>query len=101
MIQVTNYRKVETEEGNRKKFEKTRWLTALRQTKLPVHICWAAAARVAMAYYLKEQVCQEAKLTIMKGLGHFCQLGSPQEWLRYVSSFHKKGKSMIMLVQPP
>jgi len=79
--------------NDRKKFEKTRWLPALGQTKLPVHICWGdddAVAKVEMAYYLKEHVCKSAKLTIMKGLGHFCQLSSPKEWLRHVSSFYAK-----------
>lgn len=79
--------------NDRKRFEKTRWLPALGQTKLPIHLCWGdedAVARVEMAYYLKEHVCKDATLTIMKGLGHFCQLGSPQKWLEYVSDFYKK-----------
>lgn len=79
--------------NDRKRFEKTRWLPALAQTKLPVHICWGdedAVARVEMAYYLKEKVCPNATLTIMKGLGHFCQLGSPEKWVEYVNSFYKK-----------
>jgi len=79
--------------NDRKKFEKTRWLPALGQTKLPIHLCWGdedAVARVAMAYYLKEQVCKDATLTIMKGLGHFCQLGSPQKWVEYVSEFYSQ-----------
>jgi len=78
--------------NDRKRFEKTRWLPALAQTKLPVHLCWGdadAVAKVEMAYYLKENVCKEAKLTIMKGLGHFCQLGSPSTWLKNVLSFYK------------
>ena len=79
--------------NDRKRFEKTRWLPALAQTKLPVHICWGdedAVARVAMAHYLKEKICTNATLTIMKGLGHFCQLGSPDQWVEYVSAFYIK-----------
>lgn len=79
--------------NDRKRFEKTRWLPALAQTKLPVHICWGdedAVARVEMAYHLKEKVCKNAELTIMKGLGHFCQMGSPEKWVAYVSAFYKK-----------
>ena len=79
--------------NDRKQFEKTRWLPALAQTKLPVHICWGdkdAVARVEMAYFLKEKICTNATLTIMKGLGHFCQLGSPEKWVEYVSAFYKK-----------
>lgn len=77
---------------DRKRFEKTRWLPALGQTKLPIHICWGdedAVAKVEMAHYLKEKVCKNAKLTIMKGLGHFCQLGSPDKWIESVSAFYK------------
>jgi pimeloyl-ACP methyl ester carboxylesterase len=79
--------------NDRKRFEKTRWLPALAQTKLPIHICWGdedAVARVEMAYHLKEKICQNATLTIMEGLGHFCQLGSPEKWVEYVSGFYKK-----------
>ncbi|MFK7773749.1 MAG: alpha/beta fold hydrolase [Saprospiraceae bacterium] len=79
--------------NDRKRFEKTRWLPALAQTKLPVHICWGdddAVARIEMAHYLKENICQNATLTIMKGLGHFCQLGSPQKWVKYVGRFFEK-----------
>lgn len=77
--------------NDRKRFEKTRWLPALGQTKLPVHLCWGsddAVARVEMAHYLKDNVCKNAKLTIMDGVGHFCQLGSPQQWVESVSAFY-------------
>lgn len=78
--------------NDRKKFEQTRWLPALSTTQLPTHICWGdedAVARVSMAYHLKEKVCPNATLTIMKGLGHFCQLGSPEKWVAHVSRFYK------------
>ncbi len=78
---------------DRKKFEKTRWLPALAQSKLPIHICWGDAdrvARVSIAYYLNEKICTNAHLTIMKGLGHFCQLGNPEQWLVHVGNFYRK-----------
>ncbi len=78
--------------NDRKKFEKTRWLPALAKTKLPIHLCWGnddAVAKIEMAHYLKKNVCKDATLTIMKGLGHFCQLGSPKEWLGYVTSYYR------------
>jgi pimeloyl-ACP methyl ester carboxylesterase len=78
--------------NDRKRFEKSRWLPALAQTSLPVHLCWGnddAVAKIEMAYYLKKHICRDAKLTIMEGLGHFCQLGSPDKWVDYVSSFYK------------
>lgn len=77
--------------NDRKRFEKTRWLPALGQTKLPVHICWGnedAVARVEMAHYLKKNVCQDATLTIMDGVGHFCQMGSPEKWVGAISTFY-------------
>jgi len=79
--------------NDRKQFEKTRWLPALEQTQLPIHICWGnedAVAKIEMAYYLKEKICKNAILTIMNGLGHFCQLGKPQKWLECVSNFYEK-----------
>lgn len=79
--------------NDRRRFEKTRWLPALRlaSTSLATHLCWGDAdqvARVSMAKYLKEQVCPNAKLTIMQGAGHFCQIGSPELWLESVLAFY-------------
>ncbi|MEO1655552.1 MAG: alpha/beta hydrolase [Bacteroidota bacterium] len=77
--------------NDRKRYEKTRWLPALKETQIPVHICWGdvdAVARIAMAHYLK-QLQPKAQLTIMKGLGHFCQLGSPEEWVKHVGAFYE------------
>jgi pimeloyl-ACP methyl ester carboxylesterase len=78
--------------NDRKRFEKTRWLPALSQTKLPIHLCWGdadAVARVEMAHYLKENVCKNATLTIMKDVGHFCQLSHPDVWVKSVTAFYK------------
>lgn len=78
--------------NDRKQFEKTRWLPALSQTKLPVHLCWGdedEVAKVAIAHYLKENICKDAKLTIMKGLGHFGQLGNPEKWVESVRTFYE------------
>ncbi|MEM6271621.1 MAG: alpha/beta hydrolase [Bacteroidota bacterium] len=77
----------------RARFEKTRWLPALARTALPLHLCWGdqdAVAKVAMAHYLKEKVCSQATLTIMSGLGHFGQMGSPAEWVAAVEAFYRK-----------
>ena len=77
--------------NDRKRFEKTRWLPALAETRLPIHICWGdkdAVAKIEMAHYLKKNVCKNATLTTMEGLGHFCQLGSPVKWVEYVSDFY-------------
>lgn len=77
--------------NDRKQFEKTRWLPALSQTKLPIHFCWGdddQVAQIIMAHHLKEKVCLSAKLTVMSGVGHFGQLGSPQKWLECVLAFY-------------
>ncbi len=78
---------------DRRRFEKSRWLPALKQTKLPVHLCWGdddAVARIEIAHYLKAHICPDARLTVMEGLGHFCQLGSPEKWVGYVGGFYDK-----------
>ena len=75
---------------DRKKFEAERWLPALANTAIPVHICWGEkdeVANVKIAYYLKEKVCPKAQLTIMKDVGHFCQIGSPNIWLSSILAF--------------
>lgn len=78
--------------NDRKRFEKTRWLPALSQVKLPIHLCWGTADAVAiveMAKYLKKNICPSATLTLMPNVGHFCQLGSPDIWIENVGSFYK------------
>jgi len=80
--------------NDRKRFEKSRWLAALTATgdKTPVHFCWGDAdqvARIEMARYLKNSICPSATLTEMAGAGHFCQLGSPELWLKSVNSFYQ------------
>lgn len=77
---------------DRKRYESARWLPALAKTRIPVHICWGdkdAVARIEMAYYLKEKVCTNATLTVMKDVGHFGQLGSPKIWLSSILPFFK------------
>ncbi len=78
---------------DRKQFEKTRWLPALKQVKLPIHICWGnddAVAKIEMAHYLKAHICVDAQVTVMEGVGHFCQLGSPDVWVEAVRRFYDK-----------
>jgi len=77
--------------NDRKRFEKTRWLPHLSKTKVPIHLCWGeadAVAKVSMAHHLHQKVCTTAQLTLMKGVGHFCQLGSPEIWVESVLSFY-------------
>lgn len=79
--------------NDRKKFEKTRWLPALSQCTIPIHLCWGdddEVAQIKMAHFLKDSVCKNAALTIMENVGHFCQLGSPDVWVESVSAFYKQ-----------
>lgn len=76
---------------DRRRFEATRWLPALAVTEIPVHLCWGeadAVARVEMAHYLKQQVCKSAALSLMPGVGHFCQISDPDIWLRTVLGYY-------------
>lgn len=73
--------------NDRRRWEKTRWLPALTACDLPVRLRWGdadAVARIEMAHYLKDKICPQADLKVMPGLGHFCQLGSPEEWVQHV-----------------
>ncbi|MCP2670751.1 alpha/beta hydrolase [Maricaulaceae bacterium EIL42A08] len=75
----------------RDRFQNPRWLKALSQFERPIHICWGQADAVAperVAHHLKNEVCPSAPLTLMPGVGHFCQLQSPDEWSDAVLSFY-------------
>ena len=77
--------------NDRRRFEATRWLPALAATDVPIHICWGqadAVARVAMAHHLKAHVCADAVVTLMPGVGHFCQLSDPDDWLKAVLAYY-------------
>ncbi|MDA7501659.1 alpha/beta hydrolase [Chitinophagales bacterium] len=79
--------------NDRKRYEKSRWLPALAQTKIPIHICWGkddAVAPIKIAMHLKDQVCPQAKLTLMDNVGHFGQLGNPEAWVEGVLGFFGK-----------
>ena len=80
--------------NDRRRFETTRWLPslALASKSLPIHICWGDADQVAtveVARFLKASVCTEAQLTEMSGVGHFCQISSPDIWLNSVIHFYQ------------
>ncbi|RMG24756.1 MAG: alpha/beta hydrolase [Bacteroidetes bacterium] len=77
--------------NDRRRFEASRWLPALARLEVPVHVCWGTAdavARVEIAHQLKAEVCPHARLSLIPGAGHFCQLGSPRQWLEKVRAFY-------------
>lgn len=74
----------------RRRFESSRWLPAVRDCASPVQICWGgddAVAPVAIAERLKTEVKPEAKLTVIDGLGHFAQIQDPQAWFDALRPF--------------
>ncbi len=75
----------------RDRFQNPRWLKALGRFDRPVHICWGGADKVsppAVAHHLKREVCPNATLTLMDGVGHFCQLQAPDRWCDAVLDFY-------------
>lgn len=76
--------------NDRKRFQNHRWLPPLKDTKIPLQICWGnkdVVAPVAVAQYLKDHVMPQAKLTYLEGVGHFAQIEAPEIWLENVSPF--------------
>ena len=79
--------------NDRKTYEAIRWLPAVGSTHIPIHLCWGTkdnVARLEMAHHLKEKVCPKAELTLMEGVGHFCQMGSPKEWLESILPYYER-----------
>ncbi len=74
----------------RRRFERSRWLPAIEQTQVPIHISWASddcVAPVGIANYLKDRVCPHAVLSVTRGLGHFCQIQDPALWQQPLVKF--------------
>lgn len=77
----------------RRRFEKPRWLPAVRDCEWPVHFSWGAddaVAPVAIAERLKREVKPEAELTITEGLGHFAQIQDPERWYGALAPFWER-----------
>lgn len=76
----------------RDRFQNTRWLKALKQCNSPIHLCWGAEDRVSppsVAHALKRNICPDAMMTLMPGLGHFCQLQAPDPWCDAILGFYQ------------
>ncbi len=77
--------------NDRKRYEKDRWLAAIAQCKIPVHLCWGEDDRVAQIQivdFIKENIQPEVQITRMKKTGHFCQIGNPDAWVESVRAFY-------------
>lgn len=63
-----------------------RWIGALQQTAVPIHIVWAKEDPVAvieMAEILHQEI-KHSKLTLLDQLGHFPMLENPEVWSKAV-----------------
>lgn len=77
----------------RRRFEKSRWLPAVRDCRVPVHISWGAddaVAPLAIAERLKREVKPNAELTVTAGLGHFAQIQDPERWYSALVPFWER-----------
>lgn len=80
----------------RHRFEHVRWLPILSQLDIPIHIAWGTDDKnngSESALYIKENFAPQAKITLMNGLGHFCQIQNPQLWSEYMLDFWKSIKN--------
>lgn len=74
----------------RRRFEASRWLPAVRDCAAPVQICWGAddaVAPLAIARRLKAEVKPTARLTVIDNLGHFGQIQDPDAWCAGIAPF--------------
>ncbi len=65
-----------------------RWIGALRETDLPVHIIWARQDPVAveqMAHVLHDEI-QNSDLQLLDGVGHFPMIEASERWSEAVLS---------------
>lgn len=72
---------------DRIRYQNPRWLPALSATAIPINICWGDAdsvAPISIARHLKNEVCPNAKLTVMENVGHFGQLENPEVWVKAI-----------------
>ncbi|MBT8142054.1 MAG: alpha/beta hydrolase [Gammaproteobacteria bacterium] len=63
-----------------------RWIGALRETQLPMHILWAEddpVAVVEMAQVISDET-RNSRKTILSGLGHFPMLENAQVWTSHI-----------------
>ncbi|MBN4081181.1 alpha/beta hydrolase [Caldithrix abyssi] len=78
---------------DRYQYQNSRWLPALKETKIPIHLCWGkldAVAPIIIPERLINDICPTAIFTPMANTGHFCQLDHPEKWLESILNFYRK-----------
>lgn len=66
-----------------------KWIGALKKTRLPIHVLWAANDRIAivdMADKL-ESIIPNNKKTIINKCGHYPMIEQPEKWVTHLLSF--------------
>ncbi|MEA1882041.1 MAG: alpha/beta hydrolase [Candidatus Marinimicrobia bacterium] len=79
--------------NDRYRYQNSRWLPALKETTIPIHLCWGeldAVAPMAIAEKLVNDICPKASFTRMAETGHFCQMDNPDKWLKSILEYYQK-----------
>jgi|SaaInlV_100m_DNA_3_1039692.scaffolds.fasta_scaffold01355_7 pimeloyl-ACP methyl ester carboxylesterase len=79
--------------NDRYTYQNIRWLPALKDTTLPIHLCWGeldAVAPIAIPEKLVNNICPDASFTRMTETGHFCQMDNPDKWLKSILDYYQK-----------
>jgi len=77
--------------NDRYRYQNSRWLPALKETSIPIHLCWGeldAVAPISIPEKLVNDICPKAHFTRMVNTGHFCQMDNPDKWLESVINFY-------------
>ena len=78
--------------NDRYRYQNSRWLPALKETSIPIHLCWGeldSVAPIAIAEKLNNDTCPNSHFTRMSETGHFCQLDNPEKWIESVLNFYR------------
>ena len=78
--------------NDRYRYQNSRWLPALKETTIPIHLCWGeldSVAPIAIAEKLNNGTCPNSHFTRMSETGHFCQLDNPEKWIESVLNFYR------------
>ncbi|MBC8346904.1 MAG: alpha/beta hydrolase [Candidatus Marinimicrobia bacterium] len=78
--------------NDRYRYQNSRWLPALKETTIPIHLCWGeldAVAPIAIAEKLMKDICPKATFTRMDNTGHFCQMDNPDKWIESVLNYYR------------
>jgi pimeloyl-ACP methyl ester carboxylesterase len=79
--------------NDRHRYQNSRWLPALKETTIPIHLCWGeldSVAPIAIAEKLSNDICRDACFTRMSETGHFCQMDNPGKWIESVLRYYRE-----------